>query len=129
MGYVYVYDSTNTALRLTPSMQCSHDALGPLRMHALVFENIALACQTCHKHLKKKTMHFRSNDVANTKQQDYKSYEFKLHESFDHFMLLVMRNYIMRTQYERKTVCFSKVSAAVLGRRHQTCLALFILSA
>lgn len=91
-------------------------------------ENIALAMPVGHATYQK-TNAFPVKWCWKHKTTGLKVNEFKLRESFDHFMLLVMRTYIMRTQYERKSVCFSKLSSAVLGRTHQTFLAPFIRSA
>lgn len=108
MGYVYVYDSTetNTEWRTEHTMLpwctgATEDAT----------ENIALAMPVGHAmYIFQKAMHFRSNDVHKTKKKKMGLWinEFKPHESFDHFMLLVMRAYVMRTQYGRKNSLFQQ---------------------
>ncbi len=125
MGYVYVYDSTKTNTEHTENAMlpwCTGATEGALK-------TLLWQCPSAMPHTLSKNQRISVKWCWKHKTTGLKVNEFKLRESFDHFMLLVMRTYIMRTQYERKSVCFSKLSSAVLGRTHQTFLAPFIRSA
>ncbi len=126
MGYVYVYDSTkiNTENVILPwCTGATEGACISLRKHCS-----GNAHRPCHIRFKKNNA-FQVKWCWKHKTTNLKVNEFKLHESFDHFMLLVMRTYIMRTQYERKRVfqqtffCCSWTNTSNISRSfHTECL-------
>lgn len=89
------------------SIQCSHDALGLQRMQlkTLLWQCPSdMQCTFSKKWCISGQMMF----IRQKKKTGLWINEFKPHESFDHFMLLVMRAYIMRTQYGRKNSLFQQ---------------------